>query len=96
MAGYEARPGDLTIYKEREKKNEKGPDWKGSALVVIPEGAKPGDVVKMDVAVWAKGQYGTMLGGQIKPARQIDAPISNREFSGPAGRVDPFDDNTPW
>jgi len=37
-----------------------------------------------------------MLGGQIKPARQIDAPISNREFSGPAGRVDPFDDNTPW
>jgi len=36
MAGYEARPGDLTIYKEREKKNDKSPDWKGSALVVIP------------------------------------------------------------
>jgi len=96
MAGYEARPGDLTIYKEREKKNDKAPDWKGSALVVIPDGAKPGDVVKMEVAVWAKGQYGTMLGGQIKPARQIDAPINNREFSGPAGRADPFDDSTPW
>ena len=96
MAGYEARPGDLTIYKEREKKNEKGPDWKGSALVVIPEGAKPGDVVKMEVAVWNKGNYGTMLGGQIKPARQLEGAPRNSEFSGPAGRADTFDDNTPW
>jgi hypothetical protein len=96
MAGYEARPGDLTIYKEKDKKNDKAPNWKGSALVVIPDGAKPGDVVKMDVAVWAKGQYGTMLGGKISPARQIDAAPRDVDFSGPAGRYSRPDDDTPW
>lgn len=96
MAGYEARPGDLTIYKEKDKKNDKAPDWKGSALVVIPDGAKPGDVVKMEVAVWAKGNYGTMLGGQIKPGRQIEGAPHNSDFSGPAGRAAMSDDDTPW
>jgi hypothetical protein len=42
------------------------------------------------VAVWAKGQYGTMLGGKISPARQIDAPAT------PSRPRDTFDDNAPW
>ncbi len=40
MAGYEARPGDLTIYKEREKKNEKAPDWKTHTQLA----GKPGGI----------------------------------------------------
>ncbi len=85
MAGFEPRPNDATIYKERDKKNEKGPDWKGSALVVIPEGARPGDVVKMDLAFWAKGQYGTMLAGNIKPTRSRDDGFPAKRDDGFSG-----------
>lgn len=70
MAGYEPRPGDVTLYKEKDKKSDKAPDWKGFALVTIPDNAKPGDTVRMEIAVWNKGNYGTMLGGKISEARK--------------------------
>lgn len=60
---YEQRSGDISIFAETEKKNEKGPDWRGS--MIVPEGVQPGD--KLDVALWAKGGRGTMLAGSVKP-----------------------------
>lgn len=66
---YEQRPGDISIFAETDKKNEKAPDWKGT--MIVPEGAQPGD--KLEVAVWAKGGRGTMLAGSVKPARQRES-----------------------
>lgn len=67
--GYEQRLGDIAIFREREKKNERAPDWKGS--MIVPEGVKPGD--KLDVAVWAKTE--TMLAGQVQiPRAKGDFP----------------------
>ena len=71
---YEQRPGDISIFREDDKKNEKGPDWKGTCIV--PVGAKPGDV--LEVAIWKKGTSGTMLAGQIKPKGARSAPRDDR------------------
>lgn len=63
---YEQKPGDISIFAETDKKNERAPDWKGT--MIVPEGVQPGD--KLEVAVWAKGDRGTMLAGSVKPPRQ--------------------------
>jgi hypothetical protein len=63
---YEQRPGDISIFAETDKTNERAPDWKGS--MIVPDGVKPGD--KLEVAFWAKGDRGTMLAGSVKPPRQ--------------------------
>lgn len=52
---YEQRNGDLAIFKVKEKKSDKGPDWTGKALI---------DGVEKDVSLWIKSD--TMLTGQIK------------------------------
>lgn len=62
MGDYVPRPGDCTIYKEKDKKNDKAPDWKG--YLILPEDFKAGD--KLELSLWAKGSYGTMLGGKVK------------------------------
>jgi hypothetical protein len=97
MAGYEPKPGDVTLYKEKDKKTDKAPDWKGFALVTIPDNAKPGDTVRMEIAVWNKGNYGTMLGGKISEPRkpQGDAAFPEKRSATVAGggRHDPFDLN---
>lgn len=62
---YEKRDGDIAVFKETDKKNEKGPDWKGEALI---------DGKKYEVAFWARGGKGTMLAGSIKPARERQKP----------------------
>lgn len=82
MSGYQQKPGDISIFAETDKKNEKAPDWKGT--MIVPEGVQPGD--KLEVAVWAKGDRGTMLAGSVKPPR---AGYGKDEgFRGPdAGRV---------
>jgi len=54
---YEKKDGDIAVFAERDKKNERAPDWKGDALI---------DGVTYEVALWAKGSNGTMLAGQIK------------------------------
>ena len=43
---YEQRDGDIAIFAERDKKNDKAPDWKGTAII---------DGVKYEVAFWSKG-----------------------------------------
>lgn len=73
MSKYEQRPGDISIFRETEKRNDNAPDWKGA--MIIPEGAKPGD--KMEVAVWAKGDKGTMLAGSVKFPMQRNAGPAN-------------------
>ena len=65
---YEQRPGDISVFAETDKKNEKAPDWKGT--MIVPDGVQPGD--KLEVAVWAKGDRGTMLAGSVKPPRARD------------------------
>lgn len=97
MSGYEPRPGDVTIYKERDKKSDKAPDWKG--YLILPEDFKAGD--KLELSLWAKGSYGTMLGGKVKAQFK-----PGEGFSGPAGRAsdpvapkgfdDPFGDSVPF
>lgn len=75
---YEQRPGDIVIFQEREKRNEKAPDWKGT--MIVPDGVKPGD--KLEVAVWHKGGSGTMLAGSVKPPRE---DFRGRESAGASG-----------
>lgn len=55
---YEPKDGDIAIFKEKDKKNPKGPDWRGRALI---------DGKEKEIALWIKGDSGTMLAGQIKP-----------------------------
>lgn len=93
---YEQRPGDISVFAETDKKNEKAPDWKGT--MIVPDDAKPGD--KLEVAFWAKGGRGTMLAGSVKPARQRDDAQSFRkpDAGGVPGRDsdDPFSDPIPF
>lgn len=73
---YEQKPGDIAVFKEKEKRNDRAPDWRGT--VVVPEGAKPGD--KLEVAFWAKGDNGTMLAGSVKFPNQREAgPATERQ-----------------
>jgi hypothetical protein len=84
---YEQKPGDIAVFKEREKRNDKAPDWRGN--LIVPEGAKPGD--KLEVAFWAKGSSGTMLAGSVKFPNQRDAGPGggdNAQYSGQAGKAD--------
>jgi hypothetical protein len=69
MAGYQQKPGDIAVFKEKEKRNDRAPDWRGS--LIVPPGAQPGD--KLEVAFWAKGDNGTMLAGSVKFPNQRDA-----------------------
>jgi hypothetical protein len=66
---YEKRDGDIAVFKEKEKRNEKAPDWKGTALL---------DGIEYQVAFWQKSP--TMLAGKIEIARkkQDDAPTPRR------------------
>ena len=63
---YEQRSGDIAIFQETDKKSDKAPDWKGT--MIVPEGVGPGD--KLEIALWSKGNKGTMLAGQAKEPRQ--------------------------
>lgn len=98
---YEQRSGDICVFKETEKKNEKGPDWKGT--MIVPDDAKPGD--KLEVAFWAKGDRGTMLAGSAKPGRSRDdreaVKSDGRSGSGSVADSrgamdDPFGDGIPF
>ena len=72
---YEQRPGDISIFQEKQKTNERAPDWKGS--LVIPPDARPGD--KLNVAVWYKSD--TMLAGKVEvPRQRQEQPSANERF----------------
>jgi hypothetical protein len=46
---YEQRPGSGTLFRNREKKNDKHPDLKGDALVEID-----GQLYALELAAWTK------------------------------------------
>jgi hypothetical protein len=80
---YEQKPGDIAVFKEKEKRNDRAPDWRGN--MIVPEGAKPGD--KLEVAFWIKGDSGTMLAGSVKFPNQRDAGPGGQHGQGQdAGR----------
>jgi hypothetical protein len=56
---YEKRDGDIAVFKERNKTNERGPDWSGDALI---------DGVTYRVAFWQKST--TMLSGKIEVSKK--------------------------
>lgn len=58
MTEYKQKEGDIAIFKVKEKRNEKSPDWTGKALI---------DGKEKDVSLWIKGTSGTMLAGTVKP-----------------------------
>ena len=86
---YEQKAGDIAVFKEKEKRNDRAPDWRGS--LIVPEGAKPGD--KLEVAFWAKGDNGTMLAGSVKFPQQRDAGPAR---ASPPQRGASFDDDIPF
>lgn len=90
---YEQKPGDISIFAETDKRNDRAPDWKGS--MIVPEGAKPGD--KLEVAMWIKGDRGTMLAGSAKFPRQRDDAAPARDSGAdrgvPGGGRDHSDDD---
>ena len=55
---YEQRPGDISIYRETNKRSENSPDWRGT--LITPSGEK------LEVSVWEKGGRGTMLAGSVR------------------------------
>jgi hypothetical protein len=57
---YEQKPGDLAIFREKDKRNDKAPDWKGT--LITPSGEK------LAVALWIKSD--TMLAGKVEEPRQ--------------------------
>lgn len=59
---YERREGDCIIFQQTNKKNPKGPDWKGEGLVAG---------VEVELAFWIKrGAKCEFLTGSVKPKGQ--------------------------
>lgn len=58
---YEQKEGDIAIFKVKEKKNEKGPDWTGKALI---------NGEQKEISLWFKSD--TMLAGTIKEKHKPD------------------------
>lgn len=52
---YQQKDGDIAVFVVKDKKNERGPDWTGTAMI---------DGKEMQVSFWQKSP--TMLAGQIK------------------------------
>lgn len=70
MSQYERRDGDAVLYMERNKKNERGPDWTRTVLL---------NGVEYRLSMWSKGNNGTMLAGKIEESRnQQSRPAPQR------------------
>lgn len=70
MSQYERRDGDAVLYLERNKKNERGPDWTGTVLL---------NGIEYRLSMWSKGNNGTMLAGKIEESRnQQSRPAPQR------------------
>lgn len=70
---YEQREGDISVFLETDKRSERAPDWKGKALI---------DGKVYEVALWPKGDRGTMLAGQIKVAQPRQTQDEGESFRG--------------
>lgn len=60
---YQQKEGDIAIFRIKEKKNERGPDWTGKALINGEE---------KEISLWSKNA--TMLAGTIRVPRRKDSP----------------------
>ena len=75
MSTYQQRPGDVSVFLERNKTNPKAPDWKGFYTDL--------DGIKHEIALWNKGDKGTMLAGSIKPVRSVERPAKTFDEDSP-------------
>lgn len=88
MSKYEQKPSDIAIFKERDKRSDKAPDWKGT--LVTQDGQK--------LAVALRFKSDTMLAGMVEVPRERDSfrrdDVGGEREGGMArsGRDDPFDD----
>jgi hypothetical protein len=87
---YEKRPGDIAVFKERDKRNERAPDWRGSFLDEQGQ--------EWRVSLWEKGGNGTMLAGKVERAQeQFKRPASEettiKKFP---SKKDDFADDIPF
>jgi hypothetical protein len=80
---YEQKPGDIAVFKERDKRNDKAPDWKGT--MVAHRDIRAGE--KLEVAFWQKSD--TMLAGKVSDPRQRTEQRQERPAS---SRYDELDE----
>ena len=83
---YEQKPGDIAIFQERDKRNDKAPDWKGTLLT--PDGQK------LQVALWRKSD--TMLAGRVEQPRRNDDANPRQERTYASRETAPLDDEIPF
>lgn len=84
---YVQKPGDISVFKERDKRNDKAPDWKGTA--VAHRDIKAGE--KLEIAFWQKSD--TMLAGKVSDPRQR---TEQRQERPAPNRRDDLDDQVPF
>jgi hypothetical protein len=79
---YEFRPGQGQLFKNRDRKNEKHPNLKGTALLELADGT----TVELDIAGWTKEspKAGKWLSLSIK--LKGDQPIRQRFDNDGSGR----------
>lgn len=82
MTKYTQKEGDIVIYKVKEKKNERGPDFTGKALI---------DGKEKDVSLWFKSE--TMLAGSIKPKYEPDFKAVKSKIENTKTYNKPLDDD---
>lgn len=87
---YQQKPGDIAIFREKDKKSERGPDWRGTLLT--PDGEA------LSVAMWIKNDG--MLTGKVEVPRQrqeeqaVAAQNESRRL--PESFGDDLDDSIPF
>jgi hypothetical protein len=80
---YEKRDGDISVFQDKKKTNDKAPDWTGTALM---------DGIEYRVAFWQKSA--TMLAGKIEIARKKQE--EPRGGGGSTGFENPMDEDIPF
>lgn len=84
---FEHKEGQGTLYKARQKRSDKAPDWEGP--VVAHRDIKAGEELRL--AGWAKTP--TMLSLKLSDARPKTEPQPERYV---AGKQPPLDDEIPF
>lgn len=94
---YEQKEGDIAIFYQDNKKNERQPDWKGRCLI---------DGEEKELALWYKNQ--AMMTGKIQTPRPKDGShigastpktateIQHAARETPKVEHDDFDDDIPF
>lgn len=91
MAGYEQKPGDLSVFKNDRKEKDTHPDYRIVGLGL--------DGQKIRGALWLKKDRNgnTYMSGKVEldlPRDGDSAPARQQETAKPAPADDPFD--IPW